>query len=195
MSTLGSGSFSPSQEAALDLTMTAAATERSNRPRNWIVLALVLLVVSLGYLAWIITSSGESSAKVTKARNDFKNLQSLVQQFKANFDPAAASLLDPNPSVTNLLQTHAEELGIRDVIASAGNDTRNIKGYVSKQYSVNFSEKDPNLLLQYLSRVTTDPRLAGLDIWRMKLLPGFRLASGSIGWSLEVGFKRWQRDN
>ncbi|MBC7771269.1 MAG: hypothetical protein H7210_02120 [Pyrinomonadaceae bacterium] len=195
MSTLGTGSFTPGQEAALDLTMTAAATERSNRPRNWVVLAMLLFVVSLGYLLWIIASGGESMARLSKARNDYKNLDALVQQFKVSFDPAAASLLDPNPSVTNLLQTHAEQLGITDVIASPGKETRNNRGYVAKQYSMRFIEKDPNLLIQYLSNVTTDPKLAGLDIWSLKFTPGFKLPNGSVGWNLEVGFIRWQRDN
>jgi len=195
MSTIDTGPFSQGQEASLDLTMAAAATERSNRPKNWVILSLLLLVISVGYLAWILASRGASAAKLSKARNDYKNLDTLVQQFKASFDPAAASLLDPNPSVTNLLQTHAEDLGIKDTLASAGNDTRNIKGYVSKQYSMNFIEKDPTVLLQFLSRVTTDSKLAGLDIWSLKLTPGFKLPNGSVGWSLEVRFKRWQRDN
>jgi hypothetical protein len=133
-------------------------------------------------------------AKVFKARNDYKNLTTLVEQFKASFDPVAASLLNPNPNVISLLQSHADEVGFKE-IPSAGNDTRNIKGYVSKQYSVTFLEKDPDLLLKYLSSVISDPKLAGLDIWRLKLTPSpVKLINGNVGWNLEVGFKRWQRD-
>lgn len=194
MSSLGSGSFSPGQEAALDLTMTAAATERSNRPRNWVVLALLLFIIALGYLVWIIVSRGESALKLSKARNDYKNLQTLAQEYKASFDPVAASLLEPNPNVISLLQTHLDELGLK-VIPSVGSQTRTIPaGYVSKQYVVNFLETDPNKLLQFLSRVTTDPKLAGIDIFSIKLTPGFKIPDGPVGWNLAVTFKRWQRD-
>jgi len=199
MSTLGTPSTSSAQDRSLELAMTAMSAERSNRPRILILAAGLLLAIAIAYLGWGLVVSGAAKARLSKARGDYRNLESLVQQVRSNFDPTSTELYKPvTPSnVANKIQTHAESLGMPGVISSTGADIRsvNVKGYVQKQYSVNILEKDPRLLLQWLQKVVQDNEVPGMDISRVKLTPGFKLPSGAVGWNLEVTFKRWQRES
>lgn len=195
MSRFDSGSPGGPADSTLELVMAAAAAQNASRPRYLIVAALAFLLGSIAYLVWVIAAQGAAAQQLGRASTNLANVKSTVAQVKEAYNPEARRRFDPDPTIINKLTTIAEACGLPGIVPSTAADIRNVKGYVVKQYSVNVTEKDPAVLLTWLSRVTGDTEIPGLDLARVKFTPGFVLPSGVVGWNMEATFRRWQRDN
>ncbi|MGE3107952.1 MAG: hypothetical protein AB7G11_10670 [Phycisphaerales bacterium] len=183
-------------DSSLELVMAASASQSASRPRYLIVGAVALLLVAIGYLVWVIAAQGAAARQLGKARTNLDNLKVSVEQVKSVYSKERRELYEPNSRVISSLTTSAEQSGLPGVVPSSAADIRNVKGYVIKQYNVNVVEKDPTVLLSWLAKVTNDQEIPGLDLYRVKFTPGYKIpGTDTIGWNMEATFRRWQRDN
>jgi hypothetical protein len=189
---------STAEQARMDLSMAAGASERANRPRMMLYVAVLLLVIAAIYTLAGFSSRQAALGRVAKARKGADDMIKLVNQVKGLQKTLAERGLDPNPRIAFELEHLAQLSGL--TLTGAVTDTpgtaTGVAGMSQKRYTARFANQDPAALLQFLNVTQEAPETAGVEFARINLLPGSPdPATGQVLWNMDVDFSRWERQN
>lgn len=184
------------EQARLDLSLAASATERANRPRGPLYIALALLVVAGIYALAGISARQSSMSAVAKARRQSNEIIALVNEVKSFQKALAERGLDPNPHIGAQLEQLAGYSGLHlsSPVADTPAPETAVAGMSPKGYRARFDNQDPGALLQFLNATIDAPEVAGVGIRNLELTPGAPdPTTGQVNWNLSVDFIRWER--
>lgn len=195
MSTMPSAFPPPGDDSRLELAMAASRAERRNRPRALAVLAVLVLAGAVAHLLWTMAVRGTQTARLSRASSQMASIQGVVSQLKSAQTTRADPKYNPANDMVGRLQRFADQVGLprpqvqeKDPTTTAG-----VKGFIKKVYSTVINDADPALLLEWVTRSTDGENFPGLEIEQMKLTPGRTLENGTVAWSLDIAFRRWER--
>jgi hypothetical protein len=166
------------EQATLELAMTAAAAERSNRPRRLVIGAILLLAAATTYTLIALGSRSAAADRAGKESGELASLRVVVANLNALREMATALNL-PDP------QTTTDE-----------NTTTKAEGFIYRKYNSRIEGAEADLLLRWVSGATSGPgKIAGLQLYSVSLTPGRTLPPppGHAGWNLRAVFSRWER--
>lgn len=192
MSTLPDA-FSPPDDARLELTMAAMRSERRNRPRFLLVVASLVLVASLIHLLWTFTGRATAQAGLNRASSSLANVQGYVSQLTALEEKRSSPRFAPDNDMEGKLMRFAEQVGLGRPQITPKNVSSTFKGFRRIAYQGVITEADPALLLRWVTESTDGRNFPGLEVETLKLTPGRVLSSGQVGWTLDITFRRWER--
>jgi hypothetical protein len=175
-----------------DLAMVAAASERRNRPKNLIVVPLLLFVIASIMLIYGIFTleSGRvklqsQESRVNKLVNNVVILKELEQTGDA---PGVEGILDPITDFLTRAETYATDAGLGKAPALPATRRDRFPGFVRvRQVYTNVVDPSLPALLQWV-KITQD-EIPGLFVYSLALKP-----AGDRGWTLDVTFARWERE-
>ena len=128
--------FGSDDQHGIETAMAAGARERANKPRHFVLIALVLLVVAsvYGLLSWSKLASAKSD--LNRLNNQYASTKNLMNQIEAieqnqsGFEPTAFG-----PSI---IESLANDLGLEETLVSEKTDEdRSLKplGLRPKRYT------------------------------------------------------------
>jgi hypothetical protein len=175
-----------------ELASRAASTERSTRPRHWILLAGLLLVVALGTLVFAVRSSVEASDRLERQQSIFTQTLESVGRMKA-LQAAASSggprLSEPSTQVLSRIERAGIDAGLADPV-KLPRDTRKDAarpGAVALATRWTYEVRDPNLpvILAWLEACTRT--VPGLEVQSVVVRPEANV------WQVTAVFVKWER--
>ncbi len=174
-----------------DLAMVAAASERSNRPRNLIFIPFVLFVIASIVLVYAIFTLESGRVNLAGQESRVNNLVKMVVELKELEQSDAADDssggLGPINDFLSRAETYAAEAGLdKPAVPTTRRDRAEGLVRVRQVYSNVVDQSLPNLLDWV--RLTQE-RIPGLFVHSLALKP-----AGDRGWSLDVTFARWERE-
>jgi hypothetical protein len=187
------------EQARLELSVAAASTERTNRPRIFVVGAILLLVMASIYALSGLFSLQSARLKTAGENARIREIEKLIAEYRKERSAQQSRIYDQDAQVGRKLEELMSQSGLSPVpqvglLDNAGN----APGAVKRQYSVSLTDRDPALLLRWLDMVMTGSAtsagetIQGLEIDQLSLVPG-KGQPGDVGWSMDVRFSRWER--
>lgn len=193
MSSMPNGLPNGADDARLELAMAAMRSERRNRPRFLLLIALLVLVVAVVNLLWTFTSRAAASASLGRATASLANIQGVISQLQTLDERRASSKYEPDNDMEGKLSRYAVQLGLPRVEVAAKEPSSSLKGFRKRTYTAQLPEEDPALLLSWVTKSTDGKTFPGLEVEQFKMVPGRTLESGKVGWTLDITFRRWER--
>lgn len=184
-----------SDEARFELAMSAAARERRNRPRMFLVLGAAAIIVAGVAAAMGLKARGaareilaEERASTVQAERLLKELAAMQQK-----DLGAGSghgIGQPYPNLMSRLEELGQQAGLEKAVKKPV-DSKQSGGkippdVVVRQYDYS-NMNDPSLanLLDWVRKACAD--VPGLEVY------GLTLKAEPTGWTFSVTFRRWER--
>jgi hypothetical protein len=196
MSTMPPGLAPPADESRLELAMAAMRSERRNRPRALPVLALLVLAVAVGYLVWTFTLRATAATRLSRATSSLGSIEGVIGQLQAMQAQRDDPKYDPQNDMVGRLQRYATStIGLPRVEVQQKDPTTSatVKGFTKRVYTTIVADADPALLLEWVTKATDGQTFPGLEIEQIKLTPGRTLEDGKVAWTLDIAFRRWER--
>lgn len=175
-----------------DLAMVAAASERSNRPKNLIVIPLLLFVVASIMLIYglFTLESGRVQLRSQESRvnNLINNIVILKELEQTGEAPGEEGILDPIPDFLTRAEACATDAKLAKSPALPATRRDRYPGFVRVR-QVYSNVVDPSLpaLLEWVR--LTQERIPGIFVYSLALKP-----AGDRGWTLDVTYARWERE-
>jgi hypothetical protein len=185
------------QQATMELAMTAASAERSNRPRRLIILALLLLVGATVYTLLALGARAAATSRVAREAGELANLRIVVSGLTSLTAVDSSDEFKPNTTITQTLRERATALGLPDPGTTTDeNTTIKAEGFVFRRYNSRIEGVEADALLHWMNDTTSGPnKIPGLQLYSVSLTPGRTLPPppGHAGWNLRAVFSRWER--
>lgn len=189
---------SAADQARLELSLAAANTERTNRPRVFLVGAGLLLAIAVIYALTGVSARASALGSVAAARRQTSNVVELTTELRSLQKALDARGVEYNPQMPIFLEELARNNGAEPASAireePAGTSIANMQ---QKKYRATFVDQDPAHLLAFVNATQTSPLTSGIEISRIDLKPGNPNnpdpATGQLRWRMEVDFTRWER--
>lgn len=185
------------EQARMELAMTAAAAERSNRPTRLVLGAFLLFLCALAYALMALGSKSAASLRATRAAGELANLRVVVADLKSAMQADSSDEFKPNTRIVASLREGATALGLPDPdFRTEESTTVKAEGFVYRRYSGKLIDQEPEVLLRWVRDATSGAnRIAGLQLDSIALRPGRTLPPepGHVVWNLDVIFSRWER--
>jgi hypothetical protein len=177
--------------------MTAAAAERSNRPRRLVIGAILLLAAATTYTLIALGSRSAAADRAGKESGELASLRVVVANLNAVTTAESSDEFLPNTKVTQTLREMATALNLPDPQTTTDeNTTTKAEGFIYRKYNSRIEGAEADLLLRWVSGATSGPgKIAGLQLYSVSLTPGRTLPPppGHAGWNLRAVFSRWER--
>jgi hypothetical protein len=185
----------PADDSRLELAMAAMRRERRNRPRALPMLALVVLAVAVASLIWTFSVRAAAATRLSRASSSLANIQGVVSQLDAMETQRNDPKYNPEIDMVGKLQRFAAQLELPRVEVRQTNPTTsvNVKGFTKRVYVTVIPDTDPALLLRWVAESTNGVNFPGLEVEMLKLTPGRTLENDTVGWTLDIAFRRWER--
>lgn len=191
-----SGNFARlSDDERYEQALAAAASERRNRPRHLLVVPLLLFMIAGLVLAFAIYSRESSRIRLEQQQQRLDRLVSGIVELRelraAGQNSGPVGQLEPIENLLSQMEGFATQAGLAEKpkLPQSRRDRTLGTGVVRQRY-VYSGVTDPSLeaLLKWL-RISID-NVPGLSVYQLSLrpLPG-------RGWSMDVTFARWEREN
>jgi hypothetical protein len=194
MSTMPTGFSASPDDSRLELSMAAMRSERRNRPRFVVVIALLVLVGAVANLAWTFMARTAAATRLTRATASLGSIQGVIGQLETMEAERTSPKYDPMDMVVRL-QNFATQVGLPrpEVQAKDPQTTANVRGFNKRVYTTVISNADPEQILRWVAEATDGVTFPGLETDSFKLTPGSVLPNGKVGWTLDIAFRRWER--
>lgn len=184
-----------SEDERYEQALAAAASERRNRPKHLLFIPMLLFMVTGLVLAFAIFSRESSRIRLDQQEQRFSRLVSGVVELRelraSRQDSGAIGQLDPIENLLSQMEGFATQAGLADKpkVPQSRRDRTLGTGVVRQRY-VYSGVTDPSLeaLLKWL-HVSIDG-VPGLSVFQLSLHP-----VAGRGWSMDVTFARWEREN
>lgn len=194
MSTMQNGFLPPPDDSRLELTMAAMRSERRNRPRMLPIAAAVVLVAALAYLGWTFTVRSAAATRLARDNSSYANIQGVVAQLEAVQALRENPKYNADNGLVGKLQVFASSMDLRVEVQQKQAPTSNsVKGFTKWLYTTIISDADPSLALRWIAESTDGQNFPGLEVDQIKLTPGRTLETGTVAWTVDVAFSRWER--
>lgn len=181
------------EDERFELTSAAAASERRNRPKHLLLLPAALLLVAGLALVVSIYSHESSRIRIEREQARYNRLvQGVAQLQELSSEPGqqGAGLYEPIPDLLSRMERFSTESGLARApsIPTTRTDMRT-EGAKRTLY-VYSTVTDPSIgaLLEWVSQCTSN--VPGLFVNSITLKP-----AGSQGWTMDVTYARWEREN
>ncbi len=192
MSTLPETFSSSADDSRLELAMAAARSERRNRPRLLIVIALIILIVAVINLLWTFTQRAAAATSLSRARASYANIQGVVAELESLAEKRSSPKYNPEIDLEGKLGRFAESpIGLPKIEVSVRSTSSNLKGFREMVYQAVVPEADPQLLLRWVTESIV--AFPGVEIKSLRMTPGRTLENGTVAWTLDISFRRWER--
>lgn len=177
-----------------ELAATGDRTQRANRPRMLVLLALAVLAGSLLYALSQWRSKGDAENKLVRARNfanDALDAAGRLQSLKARAaqNQAQSAGADVLTQLRSKVQDAAEAAGVKQARSLLPRSTRANRPQNSKsvQNLYDYEARDESLpaLLSWVDRTTAE--VSGLEVTNISISPE------ATQWFIKVTFARWER--
>lgn len=181
------------EAARTELGIAASVSERKNKPKVLVVLALLLLLGAGIYAATQFQARGEALAKLNERRERTEAIRRLVGEIETLKKKETARGLDPDPRVAAKLETLAEGVGFKLSGPVSDAESMSTGVMVQKKYSARAANQDPVALLRWL-QATQSGETPGLEIARLSVRPGAGGGGGGEGaYNVDIDFTRWEK--
>jgi len=179
----------------LEASYEAAAAERCNRPTRLVVIAALLLLAALVYLALAASRRAEAADNLEGAESAMQRLVNIRAEIEAYQDNDAQRALRQQfaprmRSIRSTLGRIANELGMEEPPQLGQITDERRLGLDSKlllrTIDVTLTEADTDLALQWIQQATRD--VEGLFV------SGVTLNPGPDAWRVTVKLSRWEID-
>lgn len=185
-----------SEEARLQIAVVAGATERSNRPRFLLLLALIALIGAGLYAATAAARLASARDEVRRVRETRVAVDRFVQELRAAQSARQTDGATPDPQAAQKLRQIALRVGLPSSINLGSGQNPDAPGYVRKRYTVtNFRVPDIAPVLEWLQQATGENSvgLTNVEINTVRLRP-LRTNQTTASWEVDVTFTRLERD-
>ena len=187
-------------QARLELAMAAASTERANRPRGLVILALLLFVGAFFYAVsgWFARSATlrtveaerETTRRLDLAADRVDTLRAKQSSRGLAADPRVGKAIEELASAAGL---KADAAGKPLVVPESEVTGLAVPGVAQKKYRGEIKGQDPTAIMQWLVGVQSSTETRGVEISMVTLMPDTVPAgTTSGGWSMTVEFVRWE---
>lgn len=185
------------EQARQDLAVAASMRERANRPRIYLVGAVLLLVVAAVYLLSGLAARSSAQGKVASARRNADEAITLVNRVQSLRETLSTRGLNPNPAMGAQLESLARSFQLEPgTISDAGGTSSPAPGIVERRYNVTLTNQDPGAILQFLNSTQIDPQYAGIEVLSVSIRPGEPdPVTGLVHWTATVQLRRYERAN
>jgi hypothetical protein len=178
-----------SEESRFELTLTAAARERRNRPLTVLVLAGVVLAAALVFAIYAVASRASARAELRRALADQAESEVRTAEWikLSQQEGVSPRVGQPTEFRASRLEDLASQAGMKNrPNAPTSPEDRSRPGIVLHRH-VYTGVQDPSLeaLVQWV-RLSTEA-VAGLEVESLKVRPE------PAGWRMDVTFRRWER--
>ena len=193
MSAMPDGFPGPGDDSRLELTMAALRSERRNRPRLVLVVALLVLVAAVVNLLWTFANRAAAATSLSRATGSLASIQGVVSQLQSLEERRSSPKYERDNDMEGKLGRFAVQVGLPRTEVVAKDPTSSLKGFRKRTYTAQITEADPELLLSWVTKSTDGVNFPGLEVETLKMTPGRTLDSGKISWTLDITFRRWER--
>lgn len=165
-------------QARVELAMAAATTERTNKPRGLVVIALVLLVGAVAYAGsgWMARSA--TLQKVESSREEARKVLAIANKVQSLRDKQTTRGLKPDPRVGKAIEELAAAAGVKAdaagktlVVPESEVTGLAVPGVAQKKYAAKVTGQDPKALMQWLVGVQSSNETRGVEISMVTLRP------------------------
>jgi hypothetical protein len=193
VSTLPDTFSSSADDSRLELAMAAARSERRNRPRLLIVVALLILIVAAINLLWTFTQRAAAATSLSRARASLANVDGIVAELERLAEKRASPKYNAEIDLEGKLGRFAEDprIGLPKIEVNVRSTSSNLKGFKEMVYQAVVPESDPQLLLRWVTESLA--AFPGVEIKSLRMTPGRTLENGTVAWTLDISFRRWER--
>lgn len=173
--------------------MSAAASERRNRPKHLLLIPLLLFCVAGLVLAFALFSRETARLRLEQQEMRYDRLVAGVVQLrelnlKSRDSDGQNSLGEPITDLLSRMETYSTRAGLQEKPRVPQQRRDSTKGAVRQRYIyTNLTDRSLPALLEWL-RISQD-NVPGLFVYSITLRP-----VPSRGWSMDVTFARWERE-
>lgn len=186
-----------SEEARLQVAVVAGATERSNRPRFLLFLALAALIGASIYTGLAASRLAKARADAVRPAQTSATVDRLLEELRAAKRADQTDGAAPDPQAAQKLQRLAAQVGLPSSIRLGSGQNHDAPGYVRKRYPVsNFRVPDISPVLDWLQQATGENSvgLTNVELNSIRLRPLRNNPSQTAGWEVDVVFTRLERN-
>lgn len=186
-----------SEEARLQVAVVAGATERSNRPRFLLLLAVVGLIGAALYAGLAAARLADARADAVRPKQTAATVDRLLGELRTAQQARTTDGAAPDPQAARKLQQLAAQVGLPASINLGSGQSADAPGYVRKRYTAsNFRVPDIGPVLDWLQQATGDNSvgLTNVELNSVRLHPLRTNQSQTGGWEVTVTFTRLERD-
>lgn len=188
-------STAAAEQNRLELSVAAAAAERSNRPRHFVVISIICLIAASVALIMAVSARATAASRVAEQRTLTAALDDVINNITTLNDSIASRGTDPDPRVGQKIEALATAADLKLVggVSDSENTSLAQTGLVQRQYTAKAANQDPLAILNFITSTQTSDQTPGLEIFRLSLRPGAPTDAGTVGWNADMVFTRWER--
>ncbi|MCL4221337.1 MAG: hypothetical protein KJZ65_08200 [Phycisphaerales bacterium] len=181
------------EDERYEQAMSAAASERRNRPKHLLLIPLLLFCVAGLVLAFALFSRETARLRLEQQEMRYARLvEGVVQLREINLKSAASngqnSLGEPISDLLSRMETYATQAGLQEKPRVPQQRKDSTRGAVRQRYIYSgLTDRSLPALLDWL-RIAQN-NVPGLFVYSITLRP-----VPSRGWSMDVTFARWERE-
>ncbi len=187
-----------SEDARQGLTDRTALSARRNQPRYLVVFAGGLLAVAVVVALFGLSSRYSALSTLDAELARTKKVEGLVAEITSIREREQKSFadrsLDKNSKIYTEIERFAREVSLKDVRVDESPDPQGGAAgtkFQKRRYTANLTRQETDLILRWISRVTTE--LPGVQLATLDLKPDIATVEGKPRWQGSVGFSRWER--
>lgn len=182
-----------SEDERYEQAMAAAASERRNRPRHLLLIPLGLFCLAGLVLAIAIFSHETARIRLENQTQQYERLVSGVvelREFEARDESGnTREQFAPIPDLLSRMESYASQARLGETPKVPQQRKDRTQGAVRQRYVyTNVTDRSLEAMLDWL-RLSQD-NVPGLFVYSITLRP-----VASRGWSMDVTFARWEREN
>lgn len=182
-----------SEDERYEQAMSAAASERRNRPRHLLLIPLLLFCIAGLVLAFALFSRETARLRLEQQEMRYDRLvEGVVQLRQLSLDSQDSnghnSLGEPINDLLSRMETYATQAGLQEKPRVPQQRRDSTRGAVRPRYIYPaMTDRSLSALLDWL-RISQN-NVPGLFVYSITLRP-----VPSRGWSMDVTFARWERE-
>lgn len=183
----------PAARASLDdrfaIASSASSTERVNRPRHLVLLAVLVLIGAFIYLAAALSDRASAIRAMKRQQRDAEKIIATAEELavfdeRAASDPASA-FGAPIPMMLSRLEELAKEAGLTQALSHRRGPGETKGGATMYRYP--YEIRDPNLESVMLWLQKCVEGIPGLEVQSLRIRPEPQ------SWYVSVTLTRWER--